>query len=630
MTKLTAEEKLTSLRAALKKQGVNGFIVPYADEYQSEYTPDYAKRLTWLTGFSGSSGTAVVLEDKAFVSTDGRYALQIKQQVDSALYETNSIIGDSLYEYPINWIAENGKNGQKIGYDPKLMTPGQIEEIKETLDGKGIELVPLESNPVDALWDDQPATPASKIRIFPETIAGRSSSDKRDEIAKVVKEKGGKAFLVTQAASVAWFLNIRGDDIKHTPVALSYAILHDNGDVDWFIDKSRIPPDVQTHLGNSVQICNPATLKNALEQLAQDSVADDKPIMMDFSGTSIWFKNVLEAKGAAVKELKDPCIAPRARKTPEEQQAIKEAHIKDGVALVRFMSWLEKEAPKGTHTEVTVADKLEAFRRMDPDCLDLSFPTIAGWNANGAIVHYQAEEESCATIKGDGLLLVDSGGQYSGGTTDVTRTLAVGKPTQDMKDDFTSVLKGHIGIAKQRFPEGLTGEQIDILARQHLWNDSKGYTHGTGHGVGCNLGVHEAGVGISSRAKDAFAPGMLVSNEPGYYKEGSYGIRIESLLLVEDTGDFLDEGSKEKSLMLKFNTVTMAPIDRNLVNLDLMEEAELAWLNEYHRQVYDTLSPLLTNDPDVVRWLKQACAPLKKNETPGITRQPPSDLRPGP
>lgn len=605
-----SEKKLKDLRGELKKQGVEGFLVPHTDEYQSEYLPESAERLSWLTGFTGSAGFGLVLEDKAVVGTDSRYTIQIEKQVDHKLYE----IADMIDEPPHEWLAAHAGKGKKIGYDPKLHSIAGLERFEKALAGKDITLVPLDQNPIDVVWTDRPEAPSSEVRLFPEDVAGRSAEEKLMMLAGEVDKENGSVVILNKADSVAWALNIRGDDVLHNPLALSYLAVHNDGKADWFIDPVRVPDDVRKSLEYNVRIFDPAALENTLAKYSKEAAEDGVSVLMDYNELSVWFKSKIENAGGTTKNVQDPCVAPRACKTPQEQEAIIDAHIKDGVALTKFLSWLDTEAPKGKQSEVSVAEKLESFRRENKDLVGLSFDTIAGWNDHGAIVHYRADDGPDGfikphKIKGNGMLLVDSGGQYkTGGTTDVTRTIAVGKPTDAMRRDFTNVLRGHINVARQRFPEGTTGAMVDILARKELWNDDKNYGHGTGHGVGCYLAVHENGAGINSHAGELKA-GMLVSNEPGFYKKDKYGIRIENLVLVEETGTHIEDGSARPKLMLQFNTVTMAPIDNRLIKTDMMERAELKWLNDYHDRVYKTLSPHLDKKHD--KWLKKACKPLK-------------------
>ncbi len=618
-------ERLQALRDELKQKKLDGFLVPRTDEYQGEYVPAGAERLAWLTGFTGSAGLAVILDNKAAVITDGRYDIQVEQQTESGLYETYS--EDMTAE---DWLADNGVSGMTIGYDPKLHTPSQLVALKKKLKAKNITLTPVDENPLDSVWDNQPAPPMAMVELFPDSIAGRSAQEKRTDIAKALKNENGKAVILTKSDSIAWLLNVRGNDVPHIPVVLSYAILYETGDVHWFVDSAKVPPDVTKHLGSHVQCREPGELENALAYLAHDALKDNKPVMLDFKRTASWFKIKLEDAGAAVENMADPCILPRACKTPEEQAGIIESHIRDGVAMARFLKWLDEEGPKGQLSEIDVEEQLLQYRQQDGDLRDTSFDTIAGWAGNGAIIHYRATPESVKTITPPGLLLLDSGGQYgSGGTTDITRTIAMGTPTEEMQENFTRVLQGHIGVAMARFPEGTVGAQIDLLARQPLWNAGLDYDHGTGHGVGCYLAVHEEAAGISKVGQTPFAPGMLISNEPGYYdKEDEYGIRIESLVLVREDG--LRHGTNK--IMMTFETVTMAPIDTRLIKPDMMKDEELAWLNDYHERVYKTLSPRLEpHEHDVKTWLKQACEPLKKNlaPAPGQKKKKDTGLNPG-
>lgn len=600
--------KLAALRAELKKQGVDGFLIPRADEYQGEYVPARAERLAWLTGFTGSAGMAAVLGAKALVTTDSRYELQIKQQVDAASFET-LVTDQAGYA---KWIADNATPGQAIGYDPKLHTPAQIAALEKTLSAKNITLKPLAANPLDAVWDDQPGAPMDKVELFSDHVAGRSARDKREAIAAAIGKDGADAVVITLPDSIAWLLNIRGSDVPHTPLALSNAIIHANGDVDWFIAAAKIPAEVKAKLGNHVQVKDPSTLEASLKALA------GKKVQFDPKRSSIWFRQVLDGCGAKVVERDDPCVMPKACKTPEEQKAIRMAHSRDGVAVTKFLVWLDREAPKGKLTELDVVAKLEKFRAEDARYRDGSFDTISGWAANGAIVHYRATPESNAAIKPPGILLLDSGGQYwEEGTTDITRTVTIGTPTEEAKEAFTRVLKGHIGIASLRFPEGVTGQQIDILARKALWDVGMDYGHGTGHGVGCYLSVHEEGGRISFAGNTPFKPGMIVSNEPGYYKEGAFGIRIENLVLVKEDGRAVQGGKA----MLAFETLTLVPFDRRLMKLDLMTEQEIKWVDDYHARVAKELTPHLSTAER--QWLAEATAPLKKPDAAGpVPRRP--------
>ena len=584
MTKSRAD-KLTALRKILDQEKVDGFIIPRADEYQGEYVPESADRLRWITGFTGSAGFAVVMKDKACVFSDGRYTIQLKQQIDAELFET----GDSTKITAADWIAANGGEGFTLGYDPRLHTPREIAAF----DKKGIRLKALPRNPLDAVWDDRPAAPAAKVELFPIVSAGITAQDKLDQVAEVLRKNKCDAAILALPDSIAWLLNIRSNDIPHIPVALSYAVVRDNATIDWFIDEGRVPDDVRASLGNRVMILPPDYLEQSLAGLA------GKNILVDERRTAVWFTETLKANGAQVVDLKDPVIALKAHKNRAEQESMRNAHIRDGVAMVKFLKWFSKESVKETLTEIDAERKLEEFRREAPEYRDSSFDTIAGFGANGAIVHYRADEKTNARIERWNMLLLDSGAQYADGTTDITRTIAVGEPTQEMKENFTLVLKGHIAVAAARFPLGTTGTQIDTLARAPLWQRGLDYAHGTGHGVGCYLSVHEEAASISSRGHDAIEPGMILSNEPGYYKEGEYGIRIENLLLAYTDGECESTGKP----MVAFETLTFAPIDKTLVVSELLTPDEQFWLANYHKQVFAKLSPYL--DHATLDWLRE-------------------------
>lgn len=597
-------DKLAALRAEMKHHGVNGFLVPRADEYQGEYVPARGERLAWITGFTGSAGIAAILENDAVATTDSRYDIQIRAEVDDTLFDRRITDLKGLTE----WIGDHAKAGQVIGYDPRLHTPAQIAALEQGLKSKSVTLRPLAVNLLDAVWTNQPEAPLDAVEIFPEAIAGRSAQDKRESIGASVATSGAVAAVITQPDSIAWLLNIRGTDVPHTPFALSNAILHANGDVDWFIDARKITPQVRQHLGNHVQVKDPATLEAALQGFKGQKV------QFDPDRSAIWFRQVLEAAGAVVIAHENPCVLPKACKTPQEQDAIRNAHLRDGVNVTKFLVWLDQEGVTGTLSELDVVDKLEEFRRLDKGFRDSSFDTISGWGAHGAIVHYRATPQSNARIVPPGILLLDSGAQYVEGTTDITRTIAVGAPTDEMKRAFTLVLRGHIGIADTTFPEGTRGVDLDVLARRPLWKAGMNYGHGTGHGVGCYLSVHEEGGALHGRAMRAFKPGMVVSNEPGYYKEGAFGIRIESLVLVREAGTI------ENKAALSFETLTLVPIDRRLIEPALMNEEELEWLNAYHDRVQRALTPHL--EAHEIAWLKEATKPLKKPDAAGPKQAP--------
>ncbi|QQG35935.1 MAG: aminopeptidase P family protein [Micavibrio aeruginosavorus] len=614
-------DRLNALRAQLAAHSLDGFLVPKADEFQGEYIPARAERLAWLTDFTGSAGAAVVLKDRAMIESDSRYRVQIKKQVDATLFD----IVEGSHQELGDWVVQNAQDGAVIGYDPKLHTPAQISALDAILKSKNIALKPVDKNLIDLIWHNQPGPPLQLVEVFSEQTAGRTAQEKREDIAASVMKNGGVASVVTMPDSIAWMLNIRGTDVPHTPFALSNAIIHANGDVDWFIDTAKIPGDVRAHLGNRVQILPPDTLGDALTALALKSAQEKKPVLFDHKNGSIWFKQVIEAAGGKLKDVEDLCLLPKACKTPAEQQSIRAAHVRDGVAETKFLCWFDREVVKGQLTELTVAEKLEDFRRQQAGFRDTSFDTIAGWNANGAIVHYRATPEDHAAIVPPGILLLDSGAQYNDGTTDITRTIAVGEPTAEQKKANTLVLKGHIAIAAAVFPEGTRGADIDMLARQPLMRHKMNYGHGTGHGVGIYLSVHEQGGGVSKAAMRPYKPGMLISNEPGYYKEGSFGIRIENLVMVVEDG-VIDDGRQTPAL--RFETVTLVPIDKRLIDISLLNDDEIVWLNDYHARVEREIGPYL--DATERTWLKEACAPLKKPDAAGPKPRTRRQKTPGP
>lgn len=581
MTKNTTAQKLSDLRARFEIEGIDGFIVPRADEYQGEYVPACADRLRWISGFTGSAGFAVILKDKAVVMSDGRYTIQLKAQVDSALFET----ADSTKTSAAEWLAQHAK-GKVIGIDPCLHTPRELKAFQD----KGIEIKLLGENPLDAIWKDRPPAPSAKVEAFPMEYAGKSAQDKLDDVAAILKKRKCAAAILSLPDSIAWTLNVRSNDIAHIPVALSYAIAHDDATLDWFIDEKRVPESVAQSFGNRVKIHAPQDLPVMLSKLKGRVSVDERR-------TSLWFVDQLNAAGVEMLDSKDPTIDMKARKNKAEQKAMRSAHIRDGVAMVKFLKWLSHAAIKETLTELEVEAKLEEFRKEAPEYRDTSFDTIAGYGPNGAIVHYRATEETNATLENWNLLLLDSGAQYTDGTTDITRTIAIGAPSEEMKEHYTLVLKGHIAVASARFPYGTSGAQIDALARNPLWQRNLDYAHGTGHGVGCYLSVHEEATSFSPRGTDAVEPGMIISNEPGFYKEGAYGIRLENLVLAHEDGECPSTGKT----MLAFETLTLAPFDRTLINPALLSGDEAFWLDNYHKKVFAELSPYL--DEDTKSWL---------------------------
>ncbi len=557
----TYQERLEKLREQIESSGCNGFILPRTDEFQGEFLAAYAERLEWLTGFTGSAGLAIVTNDKAVVMSDGRYTIQLEQQVPYDFYKRADSVANPIGQ----WLAENVEAGTKIGYDAWLMTPAQIEKITEQ--APDIELIQID-NPIDKIWYDQPEKPSNPITIFPEETAGETSAQKRAKIARNIK---ADAQLITAGDSICWLLNVRGSDIDFSPLIHSYALLHKNGSLDWFLDNET----AHLTLGEDVRFFNRSGMAERLR---------DMTIERDPKTSPVWFDQF------NVNDAADPCAHPKSIKTTQEQDAIRKAHIQDGVAMVKFLKWIEETDE--SMTELSVEEKLEYFRRECPDYYGPSFSTIAGFAANGAIVHYRATAKTNRYIEGNSLLLVDSGGQYRWGTTDITRTIAIGEPTQEMKENYTRVLKGHIAVASAKFKKGTTGKEIDDLARAPLKEVGLDYAHGTGHGVGCHLCVHEHAANISPKGEDSLEAGMLISNEPGYYKEDEYGIRIENLILT-----------KEENGNLFFETVTYAPYDDRLIDKALLTGEEEGWLSFYHRKLLETLSGYVNSEEN--QWLNQ-------------------------
>jgi Xaa-Pro aminopeptidase len=594
--RLSRAERLARLRRELERQALGGFIVPRADAHQGEYVPPNGQRLLWLTGFTGSAGLVIVLRDRAALFVDGRYTLQAAGQVDGRLFEIHHLIE----EPPAQWLATALAAGTVVGYDPWLHTPNEVERLRTAAAKAGAALQPVADNPLDRVWSDRPPAPLAPVVPHSEAFAGESAASKRTRLAQVLAQAGVDAAALTMPESIAWLLNIRGGDVPHTPLPLSFAILHRDGAVALFIDRRKLAPGLERHLGNGVTVLPPEQLGPELDALA----AAGARVQVDPDSAASWIFDRLATAGAEIHRAADPCLLPKACKNPVEIAGTRAAHRRDGAALTRFLAWLAREAPQGGLAEIAASDRLEALRREGEYFRDLSFPTISGAGANGAIVHYRALPETEKRLEAGSLYLLDSGAQYLDGTTDVTRTIAIGEPSAEMRDRFTRVLKGHIALALSRFPKGTTGAQLDALARRELWPAGLDYDHGTGHGVGSYLGVHEGPQRISKAAGvQALLPGMIVSNEPGYYKAGAYGIRIENLVLVQPAAS---GGDRE---MLAFETLTLAPIDRTLIEPALLEEAEIAWLDTYHARVREALTPLV--DAATARWLAAATQPLR-------------------
>jgi Xaa-Pro aminopeptidase len=593
-SRASAAERLEALRAELSRRGLDGFLVPRADEHQGEYVPPRAQRLKWLTGFSGSAGLAVVLREKAAVFIDGRYTLQVTAEVDGQLYAYRHLTEQPATE----WIAETLGAGKALGYDPWLHTVVEVDRYRAAAEKAGGRLVAVDGNPLDAVWANQPAPPLAPVVPHEDRFAGEGSPAKRARVADALKKDGVDAAVLTAAESIAWLLNVRGGDVEHTPLPLSFAVVGADGSAELFIDERKLAPATLAHLGNAVKVSPPASFGPALDALAK------KQVLADPSTTAAWVFDRLGKAGAQVRRGQDPCVLPRACKNAVEVEGTRRAHRRDGAALTRYLAWLAREAPKGKLREIEASDRLEAIRREGENFRDLSFSTISGAGPNGAIVHYRASPETERVLEPGSLYLVDSGAQYLDGTTDVTRTIAIGTPTAEMRDRFTRVLKGHIALATTRFPRGTSGSQLDALARHSLWQAGLDFDHGTGHGVGSYLGVHEGPHRISKMPNtQALLPGMIVSNEPGYYKTGAYGIRIENLVLVQPV-----EVPGAEREMLGFETLTLAPIDRNAIEPTLLTADEKAWLDAYHARVRETVTPLVDNE--TAAWLAEATRPI--------------------
>ena len=585
-------ERLASLRAELKRRGLDGFVVPRADEHQGEYVPRRSQRLAWLTGFSGSAGLAIVLADKAAIFIDGRYTLAVRAQVDTGAFVPHQIPEES----PEIWIAENLPKGGKLGFDPWLQTVDGHDRFARAAQRAGGSFVPVEQNPIDTVWTDRPAPPLAPVLPQPVEFAGETSEQRRHRIAAVVAGKGAHVALLTAPDSIAWLLNVRGGDVPRTPFALGFALLHSDGHVDLYMDRRKVPARTITWLGNAVTLAPPDELGAAIDMLG----TLHKKVLVETSTAPIWAATRLQAAGVTIVRDADPVALPKACKNAVELEGIRAAHRRDGAAVTRFLAWLARESKSGKLREIEASDRLQAIRQETGQLRDLSFDTISGAGPNGAIVHYHATPATERILEPGSLYLVDSGGQYRDGTTDITRTVAIGTPTPEMKDRFTRVLKGHIALGTARFPAGTTGSQLDALARTALWQVGLDYDHGTGHGVGAYLSVHEGPHRISKVGNTvALQPGMIVSNEPGYYKTGGYGIRIENLVAVKEAKI---EGADRR--YLEFETLTLAPIDINAIDVSLLTEAEKTWLNAYHARVREVVAPQI--DDATRAWLTEA------------------------
>ena len=591
----TYEDRLRALREELARRKLDGFVVPLTDEHMSEYVGAYAQRLAWLTGFQGSAGSAVVLPAEAAIFVDGRYTLQVREQVNGNHWSYQSVPQTSTAE----WLETHAPEGGRIGYDPWLHTRTWVSAAQKALAAKGAELVAVDTNPVDAVWPDRPVPSTARLVVQPDALTGKSSAAKRADIADWLTAQKADSAVLSALDSIAWAFNIRGQDVDRTPVALAYAVVHADATADLYVAPDKIDDSVRAHLGNGVRLHPREAFEPALRAMAGKTVAVDP----ERAVAAIF--EALAGGGAALIEARDPVVLPKAIKNEVEIAGHKAAQARDGAALSRFLHWLSVEAPKGGLDELTASDKLQAFRAETGLLKDLSFDTISGAGPNGAVVHYRASDRTNRTLEPGSLYLVDSGGQYQDGTTDVTRTIAVGEPTAEMRDRYTRVLKGHLAIARAIFPKGTRGGQLDILARQYLWAAGLDYAHGTGHGVGAYLSVHEGPQRIATfgGGDEPLQPGMILSNEPGYYKAGEYGIRIENLILTVDK----DLADAEKD-MLGFETLTFAPYERTLIDVAMLDAGEIAWVDAYHARVRNIVGPQLSGE--AADWLARVTTPL--------------------
>ncbi|MCU0909117.1 MAG: aminopeptidase P family protein [Rhodobacteraceae bacterium] len=583
--------RLAALRAAMGAEGLDGWIAPRADAHQGEYVAPCDDRLAWLTGFTGSAGFCAVLATEAGVFIDGRYRVQVKAQVDLGAFTPVHWPETKLGP----WLKDRLPDGARVGFDPWLHTADEIARLREA--APGLVLVPG-ANLIDRIWTDRPAPPAGPVVAHPLDLAGEAAADKRARVARTLAEAGQRAAVLTLPDGIAWLLNIRGADLPKVPVALAFAVLHDDGRVDLFLDPARVA-GLRDHLGPQVAVHPPGALAGALAGLTG-------PVRVDRGTAPLAVSQALEAAGVAVAWGADPCLLPKARKNAAEIAGTRAAHLRDAAAMVEFLCWLDREAPGGGLTEIGVVTALEGFRRATNALLDISFDTISGAGAHGAIVHYRVTQETDRPVRPGELLLVDSGGQYLDGTTDITRTVAVGDPRPDQRAAFTRVLRGVIALSRLRFPPGVAGGHIDTLARVALWSVGMDYDHGTGHGVGTYLSVHEGPQRISRISDVALEAGMILSNEPGHYREGDYGIRIENLIVVTEAAEV--PGGDPGRRFHGFETLTWVPVDRRLIDVDLMPPEDRAWLDAYHAQVLDMVGPRVSAAARA--WLEAACAPL--------------------
>ena len=595
------KERIAALRAELEQRGLEGFIIPHSDEYQNESLPPSAQRLYWVTGFTGSAGCAIVLKDRASIFVDGRYTLQVGEQVDTGVLTVRHLIE----EPPYRWLERELAFGDRFGYDPRLHTSDNITRLEKACASAGARLVACDTNPVDAIWSNRPAPPAGMVSLHAPEYAGEAAADKLTRLRRELEHDRVDMLVMTQPESIAWLLNIRGADIVHTPVPLCYAIVPAMAEEKprLFIEPRKLDVKVRQELGKVATLHEEGELAAALAELK----ARDLTIRLDPMVAAHWFAQQLTGGLARIQNGADPCVMMKARKNATEISGARAAHIRDGAAMARFLCWFDREVPRGGIDEITAVQRLEAYRVETGQIKDLSFDTISASGPNGAIVHYRVTHASNRQLRNNSLYLVDSGAQYLDGTTDVTRTIAIGQPSDEMRDRYTRVLKGHIAIATARFPIGTTGTQLDPFARRALWDAGIDYDHGTGHGVGSYLSVHEGPARIAKTQSVALEQGMILSNEPGYYKAGEYGIRIENLVLVREPVE-IKQGEYP---LLSFETLTMVPIDTRPIAPGLLTPQEIQWVDAYHEQVRDALTIHLNQEEQ--DWLARATMPIGRH-----------------
>jgi Xaa-Pro aminopeptidase len=589
--------RLEDIRSRMADSGLDALIVPRADEYLGEYVPEHNERLRWISGFSGSAGVVIVLRDSAVIFVDGRYTVQVREQVPDELFDFLD-----LYEQPhVEWLAGRLEAGARVGYDPRMHSLEWQRAAVKALEAKGLDLVETAENLVDLCWTDRPRAPVHEALLLAEKYTGRDSQSKRREIGAALAEQGADAALIFSADSVAWLLNIRGRDIPSLPLVLGYALLQANGDMMFFTDPRKIPVSFADHVGDGVTVLEESEAASEFARLA------GRKVLADPQTANAWCQLALQRAGAELVAAADPVLVPKACKNETEIEGMQDAHLRDGIAECRFLCWLDDEVSAGRlHDEAFLSDRLLDYRRQQDLFQEVSFDTISAAAGNAAMCHYNHLNGTPARLEMDSVYLVDSGGQYLDGTTDITRTVAIGDPGPEVRRMFTLVLKGHIALDQVRFPEGTNGTQLDSFARQFLWQEGFDYEHGTGHGVGCFLSVHEGPQGISKRINTtALQPNMVVSNEPGYYKAGVYGIRCENLVRVVEVGKLADSDKR----LFGFESLTLAPFDLRLVEAGLLTDEEKEWLDRYHERVFECISPFLEDREH--EWLRRATRPLR-------------------